>query len=655
MHKSSKKLKYISLEVLSVLIIFIFSLLPYRKLLENFYVGEPFDTRLQMIIHEHWKWVFQGERDFRDLRIFYPFENTLGFSDGFFINGIIHSILRSIGLESIPAWNITNILILFLGCYGFYLLGKKVIRNRFLLLILMLLITNNYTLMGYLHLWPNILGYLLISWPILITSALLDNHRTNLNFNLIMTIIPFYCLSYWYPSLFFISGVGILLLYYLIINKFKLNKQAKAIITRINLKSVLLISPVWLFLWYLFFIIYWPNRSEIKRAPEEIIRGSLSVKDFFSTNLLGGSKFQIIYEKLNLDKVEQPINEWAIGFSPIMFVLLIGILFFKKIDRLDKFLYTSIILILLIFINFNGLGIFIGLWNNINLLQIIRTPARFNLFVLLIALFLIFRFLDGLTNSKNRNARIFVFVLPVLLILDNFRIAPGKWTEKEYIDTDLLAWKTEIVQNCEYFVVTNPGAGHWSDTMDGVILSSITNVPTINGYSGSAPEDRINRWWADPTNYSEVQKYIERQQLSKRGCVVSKTMIQYLNVFSFLNILSLDRNIEWEHDTENYWFWFNTPSADLRVINVKSLTEFTQVGMYIEPPPCMSKAHEISVKIDEVTTLIPLKQKEKVYFLQDLGKPLTQVKEILVDTDFEGCRVKNDNRKLFYRLVVPKN
>jgi hypothetical protein len=84
--------------------------------------GDACDARFQMLICEHWYGVFQGNETIRNLRIFYPQANTLGYSDPLLVYAIPYSILRSIGLDMLRAMQSVLILFHTLGSIGMFLL-----------------------------------------------------------------------------------------------------------------------------------------------------------------------------------------------------------------------------------------------------------------------------------------------------------------------------------------------------------------------------------------------------------------------------------------------------------------------------------------------------------------------------------------------------
>ena len=645
------------LRALAILIsLFSMALFPFRNLINNLYVGEPFDTRLMIVVHEHWFWVFKGLRDYNDLRIFYPYKNTLGYTDGFLFDGFIYSILRYFQFSILQAYNLTNIVVLFISNIGLFLVLSFIIKNKYLNLILIFLVSNGYSLVAYLHLWPNILGYLLISWPILFLIKIHQQNKVNLYLNLLLLFVPIYALSYWYPTFFFISFICMLSVTALFFKKFRNNLilNAKIISNKINYKILFALSPLWLTLWILFIKIFVKNSLNVRRDINEILYGP-TLNDIFSTKLLGGSIFQPIYEFLRLDRPisnDYKFYDWLVGFSPLLFLIFLVVIYMKKLTLFDKILIWSIFIVFTIFTNFNGSGIYIYLYNQFEIFRVIRVPSRFNLYISIAMLILIFRYLDSQLAKLSLKNLIWLAV-PLILIIDNFRVAPGRWNDKEFINFELKNLKSEIFNKCEYFSVTNPGAGHWSDTMDAMVLSAITNVPTLNGYSGTSPEDGIQKFWSDPSEIEVVKDYVKRQKLNNKGCIVSNDGVTAIVALMPTNILSDSEVFLWEKDRSSYWAWQVTSKTNFK-IRVDELLD-SDFKLIIEPPSCLNGKFEINIFSTNWRKTYDLASGSKINVS---GREFNLEKNEIdfeINTNFPGCYVENDPRQLFYKIVLPRD
>lgn len=93
--------------------------------------GDDGDGRLTMLIAEHWYHVFRGKAAVDGLGIFYPVQNTLAFSDMLLGYGIIHSVLRAMGLNIYYAYRLTIVLVHAFGVGTLFLLLKHFLRISF--------------------------------------------------------------------------------------------------------------------------------------------------------------------------------------------------------------------------------------------------------------------------------------------------------------------------------------------------------------------------------------------------------------------------------------------------------------------------------------------------------------------------------------------
>jgi hypothetical protein len=89
--------------------------------------GDIWDGSLIMGFVDHWRMVFLGQREWTSLPMFWPEPDTLGYSDTFFLPGVLYSLLCFGGVDQYFAYTITFMLLAFAGCILMYLL-----LNRFL-------------------------------------------------------------------------------------------------------------------------------------------------------------------------------------------------------------------------------------------------------------------------------------------------------------------------------------------------------------------------------------------------------------------------------------------------------------------------------------------------------------------------------------------
>lgn len=95
--------------------------------------GDIGDGSLIMGFTDHWRMVFSGQQAWDTLPMFWPMKGTLGYSDTFFLHGIIHSALCATGLDIYISYSITLIVFAATGCALMYLLLARFFKLHWLL------------------------------------------------------------------------------------------------------------------------------------------------------------------------------------------------------------------------------------------------------------------------------------------------------------------------------------------------------------------------------------------------------------------------------------------------------------------------------------------------------------------------------------------
>ena len=98
----------------------------------NILLGDRFDALIETNLLQHWYNVIQGNSKWDTVGYFYPFSNTLGYNDGYFLYGIFYSFFRLLGFDLFISTDLVNILLKVIGFFSFYFLVKKVFKFGFL-------------------------------------------------------------------------------------------------------------------------------------------------------------------------------------------------------------------------------------------------------------------------------------------------------------------------------------------------------------------------------------------------------------------------------------------------------------------------------------------------------------------------------------------
>src|SRR4051812_36857890 len=83
--------------------------------------GDHLDGGIEATILEHWYNVVRGYSHWSQTNYFYPATRTIGYNDGYFLYGLIHSVFRLLGLDIIISSQLTDIVLKSTGFISFYL------------------------------------------------------------------------------------------------------------------------------------------------------------------------------------------------------------------------------------------------------------------------------------------------------------------------------------------------------------------------------------------------------------------------------------------------------------------------------------------------------------------------------------------------------
>jgi len=87
--------------------------------------GDQEDGYLAIALIEHWHHVFTGAVHWTDPIFFYPQRGTLGYTDAFFLFGLVHGPLRILGADTFTAYMLVMAALATAGFFGFYRLAIR--------------------------------------------------------------------------------------------------------------------------------------------------------------------------------------------------------------------------------------------------------------------------------------------------------------------------------------------------------------------------------------------------------------------------------------------------------------------------------------------------------------------------------------------------
>ena len=648
------------------LVVILTSIFPFRFFASEPMFGEPFDTKAQLSFHEHWLDFLLGTRSFLDAGFFYPYQTSFALSDIFIISGPIHALFRIFDFDLIDSLKLATLVVIIIGNIGWLLLSTKIIRNRILQLLFVITIGMSYTFIGHVYLKPNMAAYGLTSWFIL-NIVLLSRFKSrssikNTNSLGRIFFIPILlALNVWYVS-YFIALVTfviiiIFLVFCIVLNKFdKLKNLIVDFTFRINigLLSFWIITSAAL---VAFFIkVYLP---ELKNGYGDANRdlfldySPAGLKFFDSTGAGGGltSKLTSSFIESSLVSAEMNLGLNLLIFSVVCMIFILQLFQYSKSNHLLSIFNISV-LAAVILISTSTIkytednSLFVMLWDEFSPLRTMRFPIRFNIIFNFIALIYIFVFVDRYINSKKHIHRFLGIAFAFLLFLDMQRNPIIYWGKSDLINENLLEYSDQL-SACNSFVIQREGVGWWKDSIDGMTLSALIKIPTVNGFSSIYPTGYPSFNYSESATLKPIIEWLAKEDNLAKSCLISHGP----------EIIKLgQKSISWfpqqgftgkEYSNEFTWSWMVFPRGKIMILNSTNYAKDVEISFKIKSAPCnigkslsfKSSGGELMSKLLLTTNPIPIYFKTKIEQYESL--------ELDFITDGESCKVGSDPRNLY--------
>lgn len=104
----------------------------HAQILNRFTVlfGDRYDGVIEVALLQHWFDVLRGLAPWNVTGYFYPWRDTLGYNDGYFLYGLIYSLFRALGADPFLATAFTHITVKGVGFFGMLALMRLVFARR---------------------------------------------------------------------------------------------------------------------------------------------------------------------------------------------------------------------------------------------------------------------------------------------------------------------------------------------------------------------------------------------------------------------------------------------------------------------------------------------------------------------------------------------
>jgi len=639
-----------------VFIVIVFSLYTYRSVFSGRLLGEPFDARLMISLHEHmWRWL-NGLVSFRDTEFFYPYKTALGFSDVFLVQGLAYSILRFFGLDSLSSWVNVTIILAIIGNIGWIIVAKKYLKNFISQILFVLTIISSVSFVHYFTFNPNVVGYAFLSWMLVFFLNITNEKKTttfHLKVNLFIIAFLLYALSCWYAAFFLLVTIILRFLLLTYSHRFKLNFSPSVI------KIYVFFAPLNAFFAWIFYYVYVLVASQPERSVEELIRNSPRIQHLLvganpNGGGMDGSILQNFYELFSLETpivYGDKIGDWGGGlgiFLPFFWTIaLFSNIFVRNFIRDYSWLIAVFATYLYLMVFGDNLSLHSYLFNIIPGLNSIRSPSRYVIFVGYAAIFFLFLYFDRiLLNSKKYLINSLIILSMLIVLIDQHRSSFNGWNRENFINAELLALGTEVKKNCDYFYYDRPG-GWWFDQIEALTFAVQIGVPTVNGYSGAFPPNYPNKPWNQDAPSLEIFDWMKQIDVTRKGCLIlGDSNIRYLSDISpsvdFYGFTAEEVN------GSSTWRWAVSNQTYVLIVGQKGTRK--EMEFEIKSAPCFDKLNlDVSLVGKKSSILSGLIDKKQIISLAiDLGERGAEI--LKFTTDVEACKISGDPRDLFFEI-----
>jgi len=630
------------------------TLFTYRPIFSGQLIGDPFDSRLMIVIHEHWwRWI-NGLAEFRDLNFFYPYNKALGFSDAFIFPGIIYSIFRFLNFGLSESWTFATFTVLIIGNLGWVAIANRFLKAGITKILFVSTIILSFSFTAYFSINPNIVGYSLVSWFALLMYSIeneKNRFRKQRKIAIFIILLEIYALSYWYAAFFVGLIVAIRILNGSIFRHKKQTLKKSSIWFREIDRLWIVTTPIIIFFAWLFHFIYILVASEPFRSKSELIQNSPSPLMLFNAdsptqygleNMLFGKLYKLVGIDSNIE------NTIGLGFAVTVAGMVSFAYFILKANRNMKIWLTSLIIIFFYFANlFNNASIHSFFFDFVPGINSIRYPSRFVIILGFCMIFASFKLIDNqIQQRKSNSLRMSLTVIAFILLLDQIRGPFIGWDKDLLINKNLFSQSQEIRDNCDYFYLSNPG-GWWSSQIEAIVFSTQVGVPTVNGYSGAFPQKYPVQNWNSDSSSNKILTWIDEIDSKERGCFISDAgnFEHSVTDKTYVDFVGFTPS---ESNGVVSWNWAVNKNPYLYAFSSEG--QYVGISFEIETSPCFESQ---SMSIEEAPSgkllqQIEVNNQQKVEIVLDYRDEISKL--IKFTTDADVCRIAGDPRGLYFNL-----
>lgn len=589
--------------------------------------GNLGDNRLIICLHEHWYNVFRGRNHWSDPLFFFPAKHVLGYSDAFFLNSFIYSLIRLIGGDEYISFQITLITINLIGFFSCYYLCKNCLGMA---TVFSTISSAVFAFSSVLYMYKFTAQCLSIYYMPLVLVLLFSCMRAlrsnpfhasvwGAGASVLMGLLFF---TSYNVSWFFIFFLAFTSLWLLLIENVKILKWPnKKILTAtgfIFIGFMVSLIP--------FFATYLPLHLEgFKRTFDSAIPHLLSFSDYANFSSPIWEKLLDLTGNRHLIGSKYQIRSPAPGmiFLFVIFgALLLKRLIQRSISNIDKIFMSVFFAGVVGWLCILKEGDF-SLWKYISLFipgaSANRVAFRFQIVIGMFCTIFVFYYIKTawhsfsysprytLNNVKSIFFRSILLALCLFLVIEQYSSRPNDSFSRSN-EIARLSVPRPHLESDAFFLIDPEGTldripharTNWYyiyKQIDAMLIAQKVGLPTINGYSGWLPKGWIFMYpEKNPVYFQQVSAWLEKHSFAGKVIALDMTNKTWINE-PFKTIMDLSEvNFKMSKSTPHIVGRFEKGSNEIGVMHAKNGESGVLVfGPYI---PLHPGRYRVVFKID---------------------------------------------------------
>jgi hypothetical protein len=491
--------------------------------------GDSLDGLLAFNIVYHWYNFFHGTEAWQTVGYFYPYVNTLGYNDGYFLYGVFYTFFRAFNINMFLSLELASAAIRLIGFYAFFYLAYRQL---------------------HLKCWPSLLGATLFSLSATATVQSSHIQLLSVSFAPLLTVFLIHyfnalliqqhtaraifwgCLAgvlyaswllsayymAWFYTFFAVLFLVWMAFYQYRYRFFKLKKPL--------LWGLLVPLAVTLLALIPFLLTYLPIAMQSGMHTYREVRNYLPR----FIDLINVGNNNLIWGKW-LAHFDIPAGEELVGFPLIFLAIFIVVVVQVMRSKQDnKFVYLrpltyAILFSLILTLSVNGKALWRFVWEDFPGAQGLRVITRYWIF-LVFPMSVLVGYFFSTHVTKSRITRAAMLLIACLLVLEQISpsyTALNRATEQAFVDASI-----NIPASCRVFYTIGTRYKDISPSLntdfnfnnvDAMLISEVTGVRTINGTSTFNPPDWNFVYYPQDTYLARINAYLKKHHITQGVCV----------------------------------------------------------------------------------------------------------------------------------------